>query len=161
MNSIIRIIAHKDNAQVAEMIRNVFHDYNAKQIGTVYNDPTTDNLYELFETPNSIFFLVEIDGEILGSCGIFPTQGLPIGCAELVKFYVSSKIRGQGYGRQLFQKCEAWAFEQGYTQLYLESMSDFSAAVNLYEKIGFKMIDAPLGNSGHFGCPIWMLKKLN
>jgi len=160
MPAIFRTIQAHDNSVVAKMIRGVFHDYHAKQEGTVYTDPTTDLLFELFQTPNSIFYLVEIDGEILGSCGVFPTKGLPEGHAELVKFYVSSKIRGTGYGRQLFQKCEAWAIEKGFRHLYLESLDDFSAAVKLYEKIGFKTLTAPLGNSGHFGCPIWMLKEI-
>ncbi len=157
---IIRTIQLADNFKVAQMIRTVFHDYDARQDGTVYSDPTTDELFQLFQTPNSIFFLVENEGEILGSCGVFPTQGLPDGYAELVKFYVSSAIRGQGFGRQLFQQCEAWAKKQGYSHLYLESMNDFISAVKLYEKIGFSWLEAPLGNTGHFGCPIWMEKKI-
>ena len=156
----IRTIQLADNFKVAQMIRTVFHDYDARQDGTVYSDPTTDELFQLFQTPNSIFFLVEKEGEILGSCGVFPTQGLPDGYAELVKFYVSSAIRGQGFGRQLFQQCEAWAKKQGYSHLYLESMNDFISAVKLYEKIGFSWLEAPLGNTGHFGCPIWMEKKI-
>lgn len=156
----IRTIQLADNFKVAKMIRTVFHDYDARQDGTVYSDPTTDELFQLFQMPNSIFFLIEREGEILGSCGVFPTQGLPDGYAELVKFYVSSAIRGQGYGRQLFQQCEAWAKKQGYSHLYLESMNDFISAVKLYEKIGFNWLDAPLGNTGHFGCPIWMEKKI-
>lgn len=158
---IMRTIRSADNLKVASMIRGVFHDYNAAQVGTVYSDPTTDHLFELFQTPGSIFFVLEVEGELLGSCGVFPTQGLPKGYAELVKFYVSSKIRGKGYGRQLFQQCEAWAKGQGYSQLYLESMDDFSSAVKLYEKIGFKWLEGPLGNTGHFGCPIWMAKPVD
>lgn len=157
---LIRTIQPEDNIKVAQMIRGVFHDYDARQDGTVYSDPTTDQLFELFQVPNSIFFLIELDGEILGSCGVFPTEGLPAGYAELVKFYVSSSIRGQGFGRQLFQQCESWAKKQGYSNLYLESMDDFISAVKLYEKIGFRWLDAPLGNTGHFGCPIWMEKKI-
>ena len=156
----IRTIQLADNFKVAHMIRTVFHDYAARQDGTVYSDPTTDELFQLFQTPNSVFFLIEREGEILGSCGVFPTQGLPDGYAELVKFYVSSAIRGQGYGLQLFQQCEAWAKMQGYSHIYLESMNDFSSAVKLYEKIGFNWLDAPLGNTGHFGCPIWMEKQI-
>jgi len=157
---LIRTIQPEDNHKVAQMIRNVFHDYDARQDGTVYSDPTTDQLFELFQVPNSIFFLIELDGEILGSCGVFPTQALPDGYAELVKFYVSSSIRGKGFGRQLFVQCEAWAKAQGYSHLYLESMDDFMSAVKLYEKIGFHWLESPLGNTGHFGCPIWMEKKI-
>lgn len=156
----IRVIQPSDNPKVARMIRSVFEEYKAKQIGTVYSDPTTDNLHTLFQQNNSVFFIAEKADEILGCCGIFPTSGLPTGCAELVKFYVSGKVRGTGVGRLLYQKCEEWAIDAGYTQLYIESMPDFIQAVHIYEKIGFKMLDKPLGNSGHFGCDIWMLKSL-
>ena len=48
----------------------------------------------------------------------------------------------------------------GYRQLYLESLPELSKAISLYEKADFKFIPGPMGNSGHFGCNIWMLKDL-
>jgi len=30
----------------------------------------------------------------------------------------------------------------------------------MYEKAGFRSINHPMGNSGHFGCDIWMLLDL-
>jgi len=54
----------------------------------------------------------------------------------------------------------SWAKENGYTQVYLESMPELAKAVSIYEKVGFKALDHPLGNSGHDGCDIWMLKTL-
>jgi putative acetyltransferase len=53
-----------------------------------------------------------------------------------------------------------WAGRQGYNKLYLESLPELGKAISLYEKAGFKFIPAPLGNSGHFGCHIWMVKDL-
>jgi putative acetyltransferase len=32
--------------------------------------------------------------------------------------------------------------------------------VKVYEKFGFIYLDGPLGNTGHFGCNVWMLHKL-
>ena len=29
----------------------------------------------------------------------------------------------------------------------------------LYKKAGFQYLDAPMGNTGHYSCPVWMLKK--
>jgi putative acetyltransferase len=142
------------------MIRTVFEEYNAETVGTVYSDPTTDALFELFQVPNAAFYLAEENGEIKGCCGIYPTAGLPNGCAELVKYYVAGDVRGTGVGRSLFEKCEAFALDAGYINLYIESTPDFIQAVRIYEKIGFKMLAKPLGNSGHFGCDIWMLKEL-
>ena len=160
MNITIRPILKKDNVDTARMIRNVFEEYNANTEGTVYSDPTTDHLFELFQQPKALFLLAELNGEIHGSCGIFPTVGLPDKCAELVKFYVSNEIRGKGIGRALYEKCEQAAIDFGYNQLYIESTPDFSGAVSIYEKIGFVQRQKPLGNSGHFGCNIWLTKQL-
>ena len=52
------------------------------------------------------------------------------------------------------------AKELGYQQLYLESFPDFSKAVSIYEKAGFRRLDAAMGNSGHYACNVWMLKDL-
>jgi putative acetyltransferase len=60
----------------------------------------------------------------------------------------------------LLEKCFESAKGFGYKQLYLESMPELSKAISLYEKADFKFIPAQLGNSGHFGCNIWMLKDL-
>lgn len=160
MTITIREIQPTDNAGVAAMIRGVFDEYNAITEGTVYTDPTTDHLHELFQVPKAVFYVAEKAGRINGCCGIYPTKGLPQGCAELVKYYVSKEIRGTGIGRKLFEKCEIAARNFGYGQLYIESMPDFDGAVRIYEKIGFTRRDSPLGNSGHFGCNIWMTKKI-
>lgn len=70
------------------MIRGVFDEYNAIKEGTVYTDPTTDRLFEFFLTAKFILYVAEVNGEIHGCCGVYPTVGLPEGCVELVKFYV-------------------------------------------------------------------------
>lgn len=156
----IRKINKVDNLLLAKMIRQVFDEHQAPQKGTVYSDPTTDNLFELFQAEKSLLWVAEIDSEIVGCCGIFPTIGLPEKCAELVKFYLSAKARGKGIGKSLMEKSIESARELGYTELYLESLPEFSNAVSIYEKQGFLKLDQPLGESGHTTCNIWMLKKL-
>jgi len=156
----IRSIQEKDNQGVAKMIRDVFEEFDARQKGTVYSDPTTDELYTLFQKEKSTCYVIENHGEILGCCGIYPTENLPEQCVELVKFYISSKLRGQGYGSRLINRCAEDAKKLGYATMYIESMDDFAKAVSIYERLGFERLSNPLGNSGHFGCDIWMLKQL-
>ena len=160
MQVTFRPIEKRDNVLLAELIRKVFREFKIDRPGTVYTDPTTDSLYELFQTPKSKYWLAEENGIILGGCGIYPTENLPDGCAELVKFYLSSESRGKGIGKELMQKCFISAKNSGYTQLYLESFPELNTAVGMYEKSGFRKIDAPLGNSGHYACTLWMVKKL-
>jgi putative acetyltransferase len=142
------------------MIRQVFEEHEAPQKGTVYSDPTTDDLYALFSAPGSKLWVAELEGIPVGCCGIYPTEGLEKNCAELVKFYLAEEARGKGIGRHLMEKCIHSAREMDYQKLYLESMPEFSKAVRIYEKLGFRELSFPLGNSGHTTCSIWMLLDL-
>jgi len=156
----IRPIEPGDNEALAKVIRTALAEFGANKPGTVYFDPTTDALFELFRTPKSFYYVAIADGKVVGGCGIFPTDNLPDGTCELVKLYLAKEARGTGLGKQLMEISLSWAKENGYTQVYLESMPELAKAVSIYEKVGFKALDHPLGNSGHCGCDIWMLKKL-
>lgn len=155
-----RNIEQRDNAEIAGLIRSVFREFNIARPGTVYFDPTTDNLYGLFRIRDSEYWIAEADGMIIGGCGVYPTPGLPEGMAELVKLYLDPAYRGKGIGRQLMEKTFESARKFGFRQLYLESLPELGRAISLYEKAGFRNIDRQLGNSGHFGCNIWMIRDL-
>ncbi|MHA8095080.1 GNAT family N-acetyltransferase [Aquirufa lenticrescens] len=156
----IRPIESRDNEALAKVIRTALAEFGANKPGTVYFDPTTDALYELFRTPGSFYYVATHDKKVVGGCGIFPTENLPNGTCELVKLYVAKEARGTGLGKQLMEQSMSWAKENGYTHVYLESMPELKKAVSIYEKVGFQPLDHPLGNSGHDGCDIWMLKAL-
>ena len=157
----IRKITHQDNAILANIIRRAFEEFGAPKEGTVYSDPTTDHLYELFETQTkSVCLVAELEGKPIGCCGIFPTEGLEENHAELVKFYLAKEARGKGIGKLLFEQCLAAAKEMGYEFVYIESQPSFSKAVKMYEKYNFRYLDHALGNSGHTNCNLWMIKKL-
>lgn len=156
----LRKVKQSDNKILATIIRDVFEEMDAPKSGSVYSDPSTDHLYELFLHPGSALWVAEYGNNIVGCCGIYPTSGLPKGWVELVKFYLSSEARGKGIGRLLMEKCIASALEYHYKTLYLESFPIFTNAIKLYEKFGFNPIPAPAGNSGHIACTIWMSKEL-
>ena len=162
MNSNIQIrpIEQKDNIDIAKVIRGALEEFGANKPGTVYFDPTTDALFELFNTPGSYYYIATIDNKVVGGAGIFPTENLPKGTCELVKLYLHKDARGTGLGKQLLNTAMQWAKENCYTQVYLESMPELSKAVTIYENVGFQRINQPLGNSGHCGCDIWMVKTL-
>lgn len=156
----IRAIAPEDNQAMAQVIRTALAEFGANKPGTVFFDPTTDALYELFHIPGSVYYVALDANQVIGGCGIFPTENLPEGTCELVKLYVNQSARGKGLGKILLEKSMHWAKTNGYIQVYLESMPELSKAVSIYEKLGFKNLPGPLGNSGHDGCDIWMIKTL-
>ena len=156
----ITTVQPSDNKALAALIRKAFGEHDAPTAGTVYSDPTTDNLYELFKADRSVLWVAKEGGQVLGCCGIYPTPGLPEGYAELAKFYLLAEARGKGIGTRLMQQCIASAIEMGYSTLYLESLPEFAKAVRMYERAGFERLTAPLGASGHTTCNIWMTKRL-
>ena len=160
MNITYRLIQLEDNRELAAVIRGSLEDFGVNKPGTVYTDPTTDALYELFQTPGSGYWVALDEDRIIGGCGIFPTIGLPEGYGELVKLYLHCDYRGKGIGKQLLLKSVDLARELGYTNLYLESLPELNKAIHLYEHVGFKQIPYRMGESGHFACDLWMTIRL-
>lgn len=160
-NFTIRPIAPGDNVALARAIRDTLTEYGAAKPGTAYYDEATDHLHELFsQTPRSAYFVAEVAGEVLGGGGIFPTQGLPADTVELVKLYLLPAARGQGVGKALIDHCLQAARANGYARIYLETTDELTQAIPLYERLGFTYLQEPLGDSGHFGCQIWMIRAV-
>jgi len=156
----IRLIQPADNAALAIIIRNTLEEFGANHPGTVYYDESTDHLYDVFTTPGSVYHILEINGEVAGGAGIYPTDGLPADTCELVKMYIGKNGRGHGFGKILMEHCLKAASEKGFKKVYLETMPELTIAVPMYQKFGFRNLTGPIGNSGHHGCGIWMIKEL-
>jgi putative acetyltransferase len=158
--TLIRTIREADNRALAKIIRDALTEFGANKPGTVYFDETTDQLSKVFTAKGSIYFVAELDGQIVGGGGVYPTANLPDGTCELVKLYLSSKVRGRGLGKLLLEKCITAARELGYKKIYLETMPELTIAIPMYEKLGFTYLQAAQGSSGHTGCDVWMIKNL-
>ena len=160
MNLSIRNIQPSDNPIIARIVKDTLAEFGADYPDTVYYDPTTDALYELFQKEGAAYFVAELNGEIVGGGGIYPTDGLADDTCELVKMYLLPKGRGIGLGKTLIEKSLAFAKEAGYKKVYLESMPELKQALKVYAKFGFEYLVGPMGNSGHTGCSLWMLRSL-
>jgi putative acetyltransferase len=156
----IRTIQPSDNPELARIVRATMKEFGVDRPGTVYYDPTTDHLYELFQKEKSMYYVAEIDHAMVGGGGIYPSNGLPPGVCELCKMWLLPQARGIGLGKELIERCIAYARSAGYSQIYLETMPELKQALKVYEKFGFKYLDGPMGDTGHFGCDKWMLLEL-
>ncbi|HYJ38440.1 MAG TPA: GNAT family N-acetyltransferase [Chitinophagaceae bacterium] len=156
----IRIIQQDDNPALASIVRNTLAEFGANHPGTVFYDPTTDDLFNLFQKERSIYYVAELNDEIVGGAGIYPSDGLNADTCELVKMYLLPQARGLGLGKELINRSLSFAKQAGYKKVYLESMPELKQALKIYENFGFKYLDGPLGNTGHYGCDRWMLLEL-
>ena len=156
----IREIQPQDNQAIEAVIRGCFHEFKIPLEGTAYADPETKKMYESYQKDKEVYFVVTEDDVVLGGAGIKPLSDSNTNTCELQKMYFSPKIRGKGLGHMLFKTCLEAAKNMGFTTCYIESASQLKAAIHLYESHGFKHLDKPLGNTGHFSCGIWMTKAL-
>ncbi len=156
----IRPIEIQDNNRIAKILRETLLEHGAAKQGTAYFDKSTDHLFEHFQKPNCAYFVAAINKNIVGGVGIYPTDGLPSGICELVKMYIDKDFRGFGIGKLLLTQAVKYAKSKYYSAIYLESMPELDKAVSIYNHMGFKSLSAPLGNTGHFSCPIWMLMEI-
>jgi len=157
---IIREIEVHDNNAVAKLIRDVLESLGAPKVGTAYEDSSLDVLYSVYDKEKAVYFVLEIDGNVVGGAGISQLENTKDNICELQKMYFYPVARSKGLGVKMMQKCLTAAKNLGYEKCYLETLPYMKAAVRLYEKTGFETLKAPLGKTGHYSCTEWMIKEL-
>ena len=157
---LIRPINESDNKHISVILREVLIEMDIPRIGSAYEDPEINNMYESYQSNRSIYFVVEENNKILGGAGINQLKNGDVNICELQKMYFHKSIRGRGIGDKMIELCLNFAVESNYKKCYIETMPNMVDAQKLYIKKGFEYIDNPLGNTGHTACPIWMLKNL-
>jgi ribosomal protein S18 acetylase RimI-like enzyme len=78
--------------------------------------------------------IVELDGAHAGSIGL-SDEGDGEAAIRWVVF--SPEVRGKGLGRRLLGELLAFAEDQGYRRVWLETFSELRAAAHLYREQGF------------------------
>ncbi|PML19588.1 GNAT family N-acetyltransferase [Vibrio breoganii] len=145
---------------VKEVIKKVGEEFGAVGEGYGPSDPEVENMSRYYTLENkSRYFVALKDGVVVGGCGVAPFTEDSSTC-ELKKLFLLEGARGLGLGKALSNHCLEFAKEQGFTQCYLDTLSNMNSAVRLYEKLGFEHLSAPLEGTLHNMCDVWMLKTL-
>ena len=158
----MRPIQAKDNAAIAQIIRDVSQEFGlAAESGFAVADPILDDLYSVYDQPNAQYWVIEdIHGQIHGGGGLSPLTG-DDSILEIQKMYFAPALRGFGFAKQILEKSFEFAQQQGFQACYLETTQALWQAVKLYEKLGFEHLEQPKGNTSHsHACEIWMLKTI-
>jgi len=157
---IIREITSVDNEQTAKVIRDVLIEFGVPKVGTAYEDKALDDLFEAYNKNTSVYYVVEHKNNIVGGAGIAQLDNYDGNICEFQKMYFLPLARGKGLGSKMITVCLEKAKEFGFDQCYLETMPYMDSARALYKKNGFKSLDKPVGNTGHYSCNVWMIKDL-
>jgi putative acetyltransferase len=156
----IREIQQKDNQTIGSIVQSVLMEMGAPKIGTAYSDPQLFSLFETYQTPKSVYYVVENEDKVIGGAGVALLENGDGTICELQKMYFLPEARGLGVGSQLMEMCLQSAQNFGFKQCYLETMPYMTNAQKLYKKYGFEYLCEPLGNTGHTSCPVWMIRSL-
>ncbi|TQR24863.1 GNAT family N-acetyltransferase [Lysinibacillus sphaericus] len=157
---IIREIKKEDNAKVKEIIQDSLKSLGLAVPGSAYFDPQLNDLYQYYNNlKHANYWVVELDGEVVGGIGIAPFSEQDKVC-ELQKLYLSPKAQGLGLSKKLMETALSFASKH-YEKCYLETMHELKTACILYEKFGFTLLQEPLPGSGHSAMDAWYLKDLN
>ena len=161
----IRPIEARDDAAIAAIIRSVMPEFGATGCGFAISDPEVDWMHRAYTEPRAAYFVIERDhgsgqAVVEGGGGIAPLAGGDPDTCELRKMYFLPALRGLGAGAALMARCLQTAQGAGFRHCYLETLTGMDAAMRLYERSGFRRIDAPMGNTGHGGCNTFYLRTL-
>jgi len=157
----IRHIKARDDAAVARIITGVMTEFGATGPGYSIMDEEIQQMTASYASEGEAFFVVVRGERILGCGGVAQLQDGDPGTCELRKMYFLPELRGKGLGMKLILRSLEAARELGYKHCYLETLESMHHARHLYRKVGFRKIDAPMGNTGHSKCNSWMLLDLN
>ena len=156
----IRPIEPRDDDAMADIIRVVMSTYGATGEGYSSEDAEVTQMSEAYADPRHAYFVLELEGTVIGGAGVAPLTGGEHDTCELRKMYLLEAGRGLGLGQKLLDLCLETARELGYRQCYLETLGRMREARRLYAKNGFAPLDNAVGNTGHSGCDSWMIKSL-
>ena len=156
----IREVQPKDNEQLAKVIREILVEFGVPKVGTAYEDTALDCMFETYDIPKATFFVIENNDIIIGGAGIMQLKNVIEDICELQKMYFTPEARGIGLGAKMMTICLDKAKEFGYEKCYLETMPYMESARKLYNKVGFESLSGPIGDTGHYSCSMWMMKKL-
>ena len=156
----IRPIEARDDARMAQIIRTVMPEFGACGDGFAINDPEVDYMTRAYAAPRCAYWVVERHGVVEGGGGVAPLEGAEADVCELRKMYFLSSLRGLGAGAEVMRLALDAARAFGFKRCYLETLTGMDAAMRLYERTGFRRIDAPMGATGHGGCNTFYLLEL-
>lgn len=155
-----RPIEKKDNPAVATLIRTVMTEFGTVGEGYSIMDKEVDEMWDNYTNAQSYFLVLTLEDKVVGCGGIGPLKGGDAKTCELKKMYFYPVARGYGLGQQLVEKCVAKAKAIGYQTCYLETVERMTQANKLYEKLGFELLEQPMGCTGHSACDKQMVKVI-
>jgi putative acetyltransferase len=106
---------------------------------SVYSDSDLDKIGEVYGGKRESFFVVEEDGEIVGTAGVKQES---VDEALLRRLFVDLKHRKRGYGSALIRNAIVFCRDSGYKRIYFRCTDRMADAMHLCSKNGFREVES-------------------
>lgn len=121
-NLVIRIMDDEDARALARLEEETF------SMPWSYED-----FLELNAHDEVVYLIAELDGQIIGGCGVRNI----VGEGEITNVVIKSDFRGRGYSYIMMSRLLEIGREMGINDFTLEVRVSNAPAIGLYEKLGF------------------------
>lgn len=131
--------------RVAELHGVYYHDH--WNFGLFFEAKVAVELAEFlkrYDDKRDGFWTVSVDGCVEGAIAIDGIHGESEG-AHLRWFIISDALRGKGAGNQLINTAIGFCRRKSYNKIYLWTFEGLGAARHLYQKVGFRLVEAHKG----------------
>jgi ribosomal protein S18 acetylase RimI-like enzyme len=114
-----------------------------------------------YKAPGGTLILCVVDQRPAGCVAVRPWH---LRACEMKRLYVRKEFQGQGCGHILAAEAVKWAKHAGYERMLLDTLPAMTAAQHLYERLGFREIDAyrfnPIRGTRYMELPLVALPRV-
>ena len=156
----VRLLASSDVSEVLDIITAARREWGLLARVDTLLEPADYALFELYQKPQSAYFVALNDKRIAGGAGISPLAGGDGATCELQRMYLRAEDRGTGLGQALLDACLGSARNLGFKRCYAETVSEMTSALAFYKRNRFHGLEQPFGQTGHAHNDCWLMLDL-
>ncbi|MGO4818633.1 GNAT family N-acetyltransferase [Flavobacterium sp. W22_SRS_FP1] len=116
-------------ALVASLDQSLWESYPELKV-----DYWGNNIMEM--NPNVVIIYLN---DVAVACACFKKYN--INTIEIKRMFVSAEFRGKGLAQKMLRELESWAKEVGFSFSILETLYKQNAAIAMYQKLGYVVIE--------------------
>ncbi len=92
----------------------------------------------LFDPPGGAFVVIRVDDVVVGCGGALTIEP---GVGEVKRMWIDAAHRGQGLATQMLEQLEGHLRAAGNDIVRLDTNAALSAAIKMYERLGYRPVD--------------------
>lgn len=136
MPFVLRAATNEDREAIEHLVFGVLAEYGLAPDPASTDADLSDIQREYFKKGGSFEVLVDGDGHIVGTVGLY---AISREVCEIRKMYLAVHVRGQGLGHRLLKHALTKAKSLQFSRVELETASVLKEAIALYERYGFRL----------------------